>query len=202
MPRLKLIRAGKSDLFAEVRAALGHEPENLESDLAKLLLSTAKISPGVIRAVAHALLHKDELYSLNLKRLDAGRPAAKAKGTPVPLEVKRFIDEKMKEGQLRKNVLADAQSEFGVGRSTIYRLLEEAKAAEVQRHIQIALQSTISDQPAKNVSSKRKKAKRASDRKKTKILVGRYRFVRADRHELRTSFRFKRASQKREDNWD
>lgn len=202
MPRSKSVRVGKSDLFAEVRAALGREPKNLESDLAKLLLSTVKISPGVIRAVAHALLHKDELFSLNLKRLDAGRPAAKAKGTPVPLEVKRFIDEKMKEGQLRKNLVADAQAEFGVGRSTIYRLLEEAKAAGIQRQIQISIQSAISYEPAKSVASEGKKAKRLSGRKKTKTLIGRYRFVRADRHELRTSFRSKRASQKREDNWD
>lgn len=187
----------RPNLRAEIRAAFGAEPSNLEEALSILLRAEEPPPPGLLRAIAFAMNGEDDDLEIKIQWKRAGRPLG-ASNTPGPIELFEHYRQLLSQGELKKNAIADTLAHFEISRATFYRLLALAEAEQDRlEEVELARQ-TIRKPRGHNrfggKSARRSRAKKHIGKRKKSWLQ-----VRLPKGEARRAFRAKRLSQKLDD---
>jgi len=188
----------RPDFEAELRHALGRLPDDLAANLAEILLRQERLSPGLRRALAFLCRDDDPEFELHIKRRRVGRPSGRSDRTPPASEVQAFLREHLERGELLKNVVADACTSFGISRSTVYRLKDEAERKLEEERKRKLVETALRKAAGGAVANKSKSAARRRKRRRIPKKVRSYRLVKLyNRESWRAERRSRRLSQKR-----
>lgn len=201
MPKTSLRWFAKPDLEAELRHALGRQPEDWAAALAEVFGRPEPLTAGLKTALANVFRQSDEQFTIHIIRRSTGRPVGSKRSDTPSEAVAAFVNGRVLSGVPFKAAVADACVNFKVSRSTVYGRLKDARSVEQQstQRLQMTEIALNAKKPGGAHVSRGKRSLQKQKRRKTVKQARSYRHVRVSQRELERAMRMERLSKKRRD---